>query len=189
MDEYIRLEEIKKKRKLTEEEQRRWDEIQRSEAFKKYAQSTAEFAQNNGIKLPSLKSEAAQKYSSSSGKEYKSREFNIHAELAKKSHSKTTDLDDRFARETRTASMDEKVMNPSAFQDTSMKSSWNVVDMKQAFHVNSMTTDVTASKPVTSKIELIQENKVELLEPSNKQLEQPSQTIAAAPSAAAGFSL
>jgi len=189
MDEYIRLKELQKKRDLTKAEQERLRQIEESEAFKKYAQSTAEMAQNNGIKLPSLKSEAAQKYSNSSGKEYKSREFNIHAELAKKSHSKTTDLDDRFARETRTASMDEKVMNPSAFQDTSMKSSWNVVDMKQAFQDNNMTADATAPELVASNIQLIQENKVELLEPSNKQQEQPSQTIAAAPSAAAGFSL
>jgi len=181
MDEYRRLEEIKKKRKLTEEEQRRWDEIQKSDAYRKYAQSTAEIAQKYGIDLPSLKNRTVQDYAASE-KEYLSKDFEIYSKQATNSSITHDEWKTSF----------KEAQQPTEQQaqsvDTSMKSSWKVVDMKQAFQDNNKTTFAVAPKLTASNIELIQENKTELLEPTNKPLHHPVQVATVAPSNA-GFSL
>jgi hypothetical protein len=194
MDEYIRLKELQKKSDLTKAEQDRLRQIEQSEEFKKYAQNTAEFMKNRGIDLPSLKTKSAQKLSQDSTGGYKSREFQIYAEQAAKTAVTQVELDASFNDDQPFPVSENKKTEPVLEQqanslDTSMKASWNVVDMKQAFQDNNMTTDATVPEPVASNIKLIQENKIELLEPSNKQQEQPTQIAATAPSAAAGFNL
>ena len=57
-DEYVRLQMLAQQGKLTEEQQRRLDEINKSDTFRVYSQNMAEYAQKYGLDLPSMKTEA-----------------------------------------------------------------------------------------------------------------------------------
>ncbi len=190
-DEYIRLKELQKKRDLTKAEQDKLKQIEQSEEFKIYAKKAAEEALTNGIKLPSMRVDVAQRFTAAATEESRIGNANeMQIEQAKNEASSFDSYKDSFRTKgsikqtTETAKMEG---NFSVSESSSMKGAWNVVDVKKAFQENNKPPETVVST-TPSNLELMKENKAELLEPSGTEVQKPPLQVALNTTAAAGMS-